>query len=891
MAITRGLKIGPYEIVGLIGAGGMGEVYRARDTQLGRDVALKVLPELFARDSDRMARFGREAKVLAALDHPNIASIYGLEDAGGTRALVMQLVEGPTLAERIARGPMPVVEVMAITAQIADALEYAHEKGIIHRDLKPANVKVAENDTIKILDFGLAKAVRAHPATTDTEKGTTAGPMATEQGAWFGTPAYMPPEQARAQPVDRRADIWAFGCMLYEMLTGKIAFAGDTTTDTLAAVIRGEPDWSLLPAETPPGLRALLQRCLQKDARQRLRDIGDARVALEDLSAGKSPEADSPLPVRVPRLGRSALAVGLAMLTIGVVATWILKPSPETSRPVVRFTVDLPPGQHLAPTGISALALSADGAQLAYVATAQGGGGGQIFVRAMDSGETRPIPGTDGATNPAFSRDGQWLAFFAGGKLKKVLASGGVAQPLADARAGGASWGSRGTIVFSAEAGGKLYLVPEQGGAVRSLTEGEAADAGAFSPAFLPDGNAVLFARFSPSPAILVQPIDQGTPRVLMDGPSVTSPRYVSSGHLIYAQSGNLMAVPFDAARLDVKGSAVPVVSSVLQTPQVIPPAEYSVSETGTLVYASGAGQSLKSELVWVDRFGAETPIVAAPVRNYSQPRISPDGERIAVSVDDNASTELWLYDLNRGALSRFPLEGPINGLPVWTPDGKRIAYFSNREGPGRTFWQLADGSGPVERLTGGEIEVPFSWSPDGQILATVESSRDPAIWLLHVADRKRERFPPDASAFNDAPQFSPDGRWIAYVSTERGRREIFIQPYPGAAGKYQIPTDGGTEPLWNPSGREIFYRAGDKLMAVDVTTEPRFLIGNPHELFERHYRENAVGLARPNYDVSRDGQRFLMLKPVEERGGPTQIEVVLNWTEELKHLVPVRKR
>ena len=890
MALSKGSKIGPYEIVGLIGAGGMGEVYRARDAQLGRDVALKILPDLFARDPDRMARFGREAKLLAALDHPNIASIHGLQDSGETRALVMQLVEGPTLAERIARGPMPIPEALMIARQVADALEYAHEKGIVHRDLKPANVKIAANDTVKILDFGLAKAVGTHPSVTGDAKATTVGRMTTEQGAWFGTPAYMPPEQARAQPVDRRADIWAFGCLLYEMLTGTIAFHGDTTTDTLAAVIRGEPDWSLLPPDTPPPLRALLQRCLQKEARQRLRDVGDARIALEDLAAGRAPEVAGASPV-APRIGRLALVLGLAALAIAVVATWKLKPSPpEPSRPVVRFTIELPSGQRLATAGSVALALSADGSLLAYVATAPGREMQQIYLRAMATGEVRPVAGTEGATRPFFSRDGQWLGFFAAGKLKKVLSSGGVAQPLADAwAAGGGNWGGRGTIVFSPKTNGKLYDVPEQGGAVRPLTEG-GADAGSFSPEYLPNDNAVLFARFTPSSAILVEPIGAGAPRVLAEGPAVTAPHYVSSGHLIYAQAGKLMAVPFDARRLEVMGSAVPVVSSVLQWPEIIPPVQYSVSGTGTLAYVSGTASSLGARLVWVDRSGAETEL-NAQVHNYDQPRISPDGERIAVQVNDNALSELWLYDVGHDALSRFPLEGSINSAPVWTPDGKRIAYFSNREGPGRTFWQLADGSGALERLTSGDIELPFSWSPGGKILATVDTTPDPAIWLLHIDDRRRERFPRDASAFYDDPQFSPDGQWILYVSTDGGRRAIYVEPYPGPGGKYEISSDSGTEPLWSPTGREIFYRIGDKLMAVDVLTAPSFSIGKPHELFERRYLANTNGYDRPNYDVSSDGQRFLMVKPVEERDEPAQINVVLNWTEELKRIVAVGKR
>ncbi len=616
--------------------------------------------------------------------------------------------------------------------------------------------------------------------------------------------------------------------------------------------------------------------------------IADVRV----LDAGKSLDADGASPAHAPRTGRLALALGLAaILTVGVVAIWNLKPSREPSRPVVRFTIDLPSGQHLATTGLSHLALSADGSLLAYVAATQAGDVQQIYVRAMASGEIRPLAGTEGAEDPFFSRDGEWLGFFAAGKLKKVLVSGGVAQSLADVvLPGGASWGSRGTIVFSPEGGGRLYDVPERGGAVRSLTEVEAADAGSFSPEFLPEDKAVLSARFNPSSAILVQPIGAAAPRVLIEGLAVTAPHYVSSGHLIYAQAGTLMAVPFDVERLEVKGSAVPVVSSVLQAPRSVQPAEYNVSESGTLVYVSRAARSLRSELVWVDRSGAETRVTDA-VRYYDQPRISPDGERIAFNLYDNASTELWLYDLSHDAFWRFPLEGSINGMPVWTPDGKRIAYTSNQEGPARTFWQLADGGGAPERLTSGQIELPFSWSPDGQTLAIVDASGDSAIWLLRIADRKLERFPPGSSTFYDAPQFSRDGRWISYVSQEQGRREIYIEPYPGPGGKHQIPSDGGTEPLWNPNGREIFYRVGDKLMAVDVTTEPSFSIGKPHELFERHYLANTDGLSRPNYDVSSDGRRFLMVKPVEEQRGPTRINVVLNWTEELKRLVAIGKR
>jgi serine/threonine-protein kinase len=653
----------------------MGHVYRARDLKLKREVAIKMLPEEFSRDADRVNRFQREAEVLASLNHPNIANIYHLEEQNDSRYLVLELVEGETLAQRIARGPIPIDEALPIAKQIAEGLEAAHEKGIIHRDLKPANIKLTPDGKVKILDFGLAKAYSPDAAANLSVP--TLSVMATNAGIILGTAAYMSPEQAKGLDVDRRTDIFAFGCVLYEMLTGKFAFHGDTTTDTLAAVIRGEPDWSLLPVETPPALRALLRRCLQKEARQRLRDIGDARIALEDLVAGKSVDVVGAGPAPASHIGYPvALAIGLAVLTIAVVATWILKPSPEPARPVVRFKIDLPLGQSLV-TG-PALALSADGSLLAYAAT---GEKQQIYLRAMASGEVRPVAGTEGGTNPFFSPDGQWLGFLAAGKLQKVSVSGGVAQPLADVLSHtGASWGSRGTIVFSPEASGKLYEVPEQGGARRPLTEAGAVEGEAFSPAYLPNNNAVLFARFSPTPGILVEPVGKAAPTVLVEAPAVAAPHYVSSGHLIYAQAGKLMATPFDAERLKVTGSSVRVVPSVLQSSEVVPAVQYSVSETGTLVYVSGAARSHGAKLVWVDRSGVETPL-SDSVRDYGQPRISPDGKRIALDLTDNASTELWLYDVGSGALSRFPLDGSINGVPVWTPDGKRIAYFSNRDG------------------------------------------------------------------------------------------------------------------------------------------------------------------------------------------------------------------
>jgi Tol biopolymer transport system component len=895
MPLSVGMRFGSYEISALIGAGGMGEVYRARDTQLGREVAIKALPASFTSDASRVARFEQEAKTLAALNHPNIAHIYDLERGEGTTGLVMELVEGPTLAERIAQGRVPVDEALKIATQIADALEAAHERGIVHRDLKPANVKLKADGTVKVLDFGIAKALDARQLSGPGPAVLTT-PALTEAGLLLGTAAYMSPEQARGRPVDQRTDVWAFGAVLYEMLAGRPPFVGEDVTETIAALLKTEPDWSLLPPLPPLIAEFLLRRSLQKEPRQRLRAIGDARLVLEEVAAGTADYMRrDPSQVPASRLARHAPMLGVGALLIGAaaaaVATWMVKPTPEPFRPVVRATIELPPGQYLAPAALSVLALSPDASQLAYVARTRDGGGQQVYLRAMNSGETRPVPSTDGAAGLFFSPDGRWLGYFAAGELKKISVSGGVAQPLAIAPSpGGASWGSHDAIVFLPRFGGNLAAVSDRGGPAQPITQDPAEVPGFLTPESLPGDKGVVFATFKPKSAILVRAPGPNEPRALVQEQALAAPRYVSSGHLIYVQSGQLMAVPFDLDRLEPRGSPVPVVRDVLQTPEVVWPTQYSVSATGTLVYVAGATQSQLSQLVWVDRNGTETPLAATP-RGYGQPRISPDGRQIAMDVSANARTELWLYDVGTDALSRLPLDGPLNGVPTWAPDSKRIAYFSMAEGPGWVFSLPIDGSGAPERLTNGEIETPMSWSSDRQHLSIVKPSPIPSIWILDVGSGKLERFPPEASSANyDAAQFSPDGRWIAYVSTEQDRTEVFLQPYPGPGGKRQVSTGGGTEPQWNPNGREIFYRIGDKLMAVDITTEPNFAIGKPRELFERHYRYNQQGQARANYDVQADGQRFLMVKPITEQAGPTQIQVVVNWTEELKRLVPTNQ-
>ena len=892
MALGSGTKLGPYEVTAPIGAGGMGEVYQAHDTKLGRDVAIKVLPEAFAHDPERLSRFQREAKMLAALNHPNIATIHGLEQSNGTSYLVMELVSGETLAERVKReGALPIEEALTICKQIAEALEAAHEKGIIHRDLKPANVKVTPEGKVKVLDFGLAKAFSGDAANDDPSNSPTLSMAATMHGVILGTAAYMSPEQACGKAVDKRTDIWSFGCVLYELLTGKPAFQGETVTEILAAVLKGEPDWQPLPAATPTKIRDLLRRCLQKDVNKRCRDAGDMRIEIEEALA--APLATESTIAKVPRqtIWRWALASGLLCLIVTVIAAfavWNLKPAPPPSPlPVTRTVITLPPGQQLA--GLedgSAVALSSDGTHLAYVASQ--GGTQQIYLRAMDSLESRAIPGSEGAINPFFSPDGQWVGFFASNKLKKVSVTGGAAVTLGDAaNTRGASWGSQGMIALASGVG-SLLQVSDAGGTSQPLTRLDKGENTHRWPEFLPGGKAVMF---SPGTAggnwtdsrVAVQQIETSKRTNLI--PGGTQPRYASSGHLVYAQGGDLMAVPFDPQRLRITGASVPVAEGVLQSLSS-GVAHYSISATGSLVYVSGSVQANQSRLVWVDRNGVDQPL-AAPAHSYQHPRLSPDGRRVAVGIADQES-QVWMYELSREALTRLTFEGTVNGNPEWTPDGKRIAFYSNKEGTQNLFWQLADGSGGLERLTTSDhTQASMSVSPDGQLLTFLDVG--PAtgfdIWVLRLSDHKAQPFL--RTRFNEsAPRFSPDGHWLAYFSDESGRYEIYVQPYPGPGGKWQISTEGGTEPVWNRNGRELFYRSGNKMMGVEIATQPSFTAGKPKVLFEGPYLPTP--LTYPNYDVSPDGQRFLMLKPVEQaQTALTQINVVMNWFEELKQKVP----
>jgi len=835
-----------------------------------------------------LARFQREARMLAALNHSNIATIYDLEHSNGVHFLIMELVPGETLAERVKGGPVPVEEALKIAVQIAEALEAAHEKNIIHRDLKPANVKVTPEGKVKVLDFGLAKAFEGDTTSEAINNSPTLSMAATMHGVILGTAAYMSPEQARGKAVDRRTDIWAFGCVLYELLTGKQAFQGETATDIIAKILTGEPDWKALPPTIPAQVHELLRRCLQKDKSLRLRDAGDARIELQEALSAPAVAEHATVVYRGLTGWRLPVLMGLTALLAAAVAGLVgsnLKPAPS-AKVVSRTMINLPPGDQLAAYDYPSVAISPDGTLLAYVA--KHAGTRQIYLRALDSLEAKPLAGTEGASTPFFSPDGQSLGFVAGGYLKRISVNGGVALTLGNAPVpGGATWGASGRIIFVPSTASILEQIPDGGGTPQVLTHFAQGEGGQLWPELLPGEKALLFvsAEGVARPRIVARSLSSGERHDL--ALSGTAPHYATSGHLIYAQGGTLMAAPFDQQQLQITGGPVPVVEGVMQI-GFGGGVQYALSRTGSLVYVPGATPAAE-RLVWVSRNGTEQAL-AAPPHGYITPRISPDGRRAAMTIAEQDNNNVWLYDFGRDTLTRLTFGGGVNQTPAWTPDGKRIAFTSNKEGPLNVFWQPADGSGGMERLTtSGYTEVPRSFSPDGQSLAFIDlgAATGYDISVLRLSDRKVQPFL-QTPTNESVPSFSPDGHWLAYISDESGRFEVYVQPYPGPGGKYQVSTEGGTEPVWNPNGKELFYRSGDKMMAAEISTQPGFSVGKPKMLFQGPYVPTPFTF--PNYDVSPDGQRFLMIKQSEQSASLTQIVVVQNWFEELKRRVPTAK-
>ncbi len=921
MSLAAGVRLGAYEVVGLLGAGGMGEVYRARDTKLGRDVALKILPENFASDPDRLARFQREAHVLASLNHPHIAAIYGLEEgqaalggqAGTPAFLVMELVDGEDLSQRIGRGAIPLDEAVPLAKQIAEALEAAHDQGIIHRDLKPANIKVRPDGTVKVLDFGLAKLTDAGAGKTG-EAHLSVSPTITNPaqmtglGVILGTAAYMSPEQAKGRAVDKRADVWAFGAVFYEMLTGRRVFEGDDVSDTFAAILRGAPDWSALPPETPPAIRRLLRRSLEKDIRSRLSDMTMARVELRDAETEPRAEAATASVVARPRFSALRRVVPYAAAVVAALGTglvvWRVSRPADLPRPLVRFSIDLPDQMQLSGAGRNPLAISPDGTHLVY------GANQRLYLRALDQLDATPIAGTEAggqvgfARVPFFSPDGRWIAFWQERQLRKVAVGGGASVTICEAPGlspAGATWGPDGHIIWGTPTG--IMRVPATGGTAESLIsikDGERAS----SPQMLPGGDWVLFvvhagAALQDQGQVVVQSRATGERRVLIEG--ARDVRYMLSGHLVYGRGNALLAQAFNADRLMLSGGPVPVLDGVAST-AAGPFMQFAVSSTGTLLYMpeGAAGARGSARLVQVARDGTRSAL-AEITGLASFPRFSPDGSRVAYAGDASrgvAGSDLWVLDVARGARTRVTFAGDNRYYPIWTRDGTRLTFADSPDTTSRLLWTLADGSGGTQTLLDvGAARFPTSWSPDGRALAfhggNTNNNRD--IWMLHVEGDKRTAKVFVETPFEDRGAiFSPDGRWVAYVSNKSGQNDIYARPYPGPGGEVTISVGGGQEPVWAPSGRELFYRHDGKLVAVRIAqTASTLTVGAPTRVFDDPYRLDTGptqgGVA--NYDISPNGQRFVMVEDPRPTGGastPTvRLQVVLNWFEELKRRAP----
>ena len=902
MALSAGTRLGPYEVLSPLGAGGMGEVYRARDARLDRAVALKVLPEEFFENKGSIARFEREAKALAAVTHPNIAVIYSFEEVSGRYLLVQELLEGESLRDLLVRGPLPLRKALDVGFQVAEGLAAAHGKGIIHRDVKPENVFLTKDGHAKLLDFGLARSRPVSTAEDETQSPTV--DKLTSEGVVLGTVAYMSPEQARGETVDFRSDQFSLGVVLYEMLTGKRPFEGASAAETLAAIIREEPEPLMkLDPKLPAPLVWIVQRCLSKDPEERYASTKDLAKELQNLrthlseaisGANVAPGEGPRLRRRAPYWTLAAVAALAAVLGLFAGIRFVRSASPSVSplKLSLSFPVDAAPRTH----EHNPFALSPDGRTLVF----EGGDGPRtnLFVRRFDLDEIRTIPGTEGSklaifTSPFMSPDGLDVAFFADGKLKKASLAGGSPITLCDAPdPRGGSWGADGTIVFVPSGKSGLCRIPASGGEPRRVTSPDVAKGDRHSfPQILPDGEHVLFTSFGKDLQVraAVVSLRTGEQRIVMEDAGRS--RYLPTGHLVFARPGSLFAVPFSLKRLETSGSPVPVLEGLVTNSNFTQSAEYDFSQEGTLVYS--ASRQLQRTLVWVDRKGS-TERVPLPPGGYRAVALSPDGGRLAtITVDKNERQALMFGDFARGTLGRSAAEGTFQGL-AWAPDGKSVAFgLAPHKEAMNVFRQSADGSTPPEPLstTPPPQDCP-SFSPDGSLLlVSVIAWRDigpkMAIFALPLNGDRTLRPFLQTEFVEQNPRFSPDGRWVAYRSNESGRPEIFVRPYPGPGGKWQISTEGGDEPLWSRSGRELFYWQGDdRMMVVDVETKPTFRVGRARTLFEGRY----VSRGANYYDVTADGTRFLMIKEDPAESGPAQVKVAMNWFEEVKRRVPGAK-
>jgi eukaryotic-like serine/threonine-protein kinase len=885
-----GQRIGGYEIRSLVGVGGMGEVYRARDTKLGRDVAIKILPRLFTSNPDRLARFEREARVLASLNHPHIGAIYGLEDADGVPALVLELVNGETLADRIARGPIPLNDTLTMARQMADALEAAHEKGIVHRDLKPANIKITPDGVVKVLDFGLAKAASGDAAPVDLTQSPTMTIGGTREGVILGTAGYMSPEQAKGRSADKRADVWAFGIVLYEMLTGRQAFAGETTSDVLAKVIEREPDWTALPASTPPRLRELLRRCARKDPKTRLQAIGDARVQIEELISGTADEtigvvATPPRAQKRARLAWTVTTLSLAIIAaLAIPATlYFRRVAPEPL--VTRFEIATPPT-----SDPGSFALSADGRQLAFVAMAEGTP--RLWVRRLDQVTAQSLAGTEGARYPFWKPDGRTIGFFADGKLKTIDLGSVESHVVADAPTGrGGTWNHDGVIVF-APAGFVLMRVTATGGTPVPVTQLPSGRGSHRFPQFLPDGRHFLYLGGTG------RGVEQDMFVGSLDGPESKRVRAARSvavfappASLLWVEEGVLVAQPFDPVHAVVTGEPIPVVQDV-GLDEAVYRGAFAVSATGVLAHRTGVGE--RRQLTWVDRAGVVQGTAGAPDEaGLSGVELAPDGKRVAVVRTVQGNTDVWLIDTGRDVSSRFTLHPGLDGLPLWSSDGTRVVFSSRRNDAENLFEKAANGAGEERPLLpSGELKMALDWSRDGRWL--LYGTRHPKtgldLWAAPMAGDGKPVPVIDAPFDETAGQFSPDGRWVAYQSNESRPVQIYIRPFPGPGSPRQLTTAGGSQPRWRPDGKELFYVALDgRLMAVPIAVgaDRQLETGTAVALFRPQLATgpniNSGGTgSRAQYAVARDGRRFLMNVTVAE-ATPTPITVVLNWDAVLK--------